>query len=190
MENGYKQRYSHLKRRNRDDAEKLFIENLKLVNYALRKIYGFGAEKDEDKYQNACLGLWNACVYYDEEKETSFSTYASRCIFNWISTENRKEAKRIHPSRYLSDAVSIDKNDWDGEPPTLADVIPSPDSEKAFELADFQEFLGGLTPDERKVANAMIRGEPVYKLQKRIGKTWWWGKQQKEGIKRKFEGIV
>ena len=185
---GYKRRYSERKHRSREEAEKLFLENQKCVKYTLRKMYGYEGERDEDKYQSACLGLWRACIYYDTDKNISFSTYANRCIFNQLVRDNPWNDKSAQPSCYLSDTAYFQSSDSDFEPSTIGEILPDPKSEREYETADFRDFLNRLSADEKKVANALIRGEPLYKLQSRIGKTWWWGKQQKDGIKRKMVG--
>lgn len=187
---GRRLRYAKKAKQNQKEAELLFSENLKLVKYQLRKMYGFDGERDEDKWQSGCLGLWRACIFYDSEKGIAFSTYANRCIFNQLVRDNPWDDKSAQPSCYLSENAHFQSADNDFEPSTIGELLIDQKSQKAFEAVDFRDFLQRLTADEQTIAGALIRGEPVYKLQKRIGKTWWWGKQQKDGIKRKLEGMI
>lgn len=62
--------------------EELFIENQALVPFTLSQLLQL--HKDQDLLQEGYIGLWNACLTFDESKGCKFSTYATYCIRNAI----------------------------------------------------------------------------------------------------------
>lgn len=59
--------------------EERFQENQKLVHFILQKKFPLVAF-DEDVIQEANMGLWKACIGFDEAKGYSFSTFAGTII--------------------------------------------------------------------------------------------------------------
>ncbi len=84
----------------------LISRYLDLIDAKLTQFHCSGAER-EDVKQEALMALLNAVKLYDPDKETRFSTFASRCVENSVlrSLQHRNTKK----ARLLSDAVSIDE---------------------------------------------------------------------------------
>lgn len=85
--------------------EERFEQNIKLVYDILNKKfpeYRF----DEDFQQIAMIGLWKACLSYDESNY-KFTTYAYPCIRNEILMELRKSKRRTKQVslEYLTDKI-------------------------------------------------------------------------------------
>lgn len=72
--------------------EELYFENEALVYHVLNKKFPM-SRYDDDFQQIARLGLWKACLSYDETKG-KFSTYAVPCIANQIKMELRKMGRK------------------------------------------------------------------------------------------------
>ena len=72
--------------------EELYFKNEPLVYYVLNKKFPMN-RLDDDFQQIARLGLWKACLRYDETKG-KFSTYAVPAIENEIKMELRKKSRK------------------------------------------------------------------------------------------------
>lgn len=77
----------------RDDAERLYRENEKLVHGALRRYFPKLAF-DEDIQQIARIGLWKACLSYQEDR-ACFSTAAYKFIANEVRMELRRKSRPL-----------------------------------------------------------------------------------------------
>ena len=91
--------------------EELYFENEALVYHVLHKKFPM-SRFDDDFQQIARLGLWKACLRYDETKG-KFSTYAVPAIENEIKMELRKMSRKpIEIS--LDDLIRDTSDDTDG----------------------------------------------------------------------------
>ena len=91
--------------------EELYFENEALVYHVLNKKFPM-SRFDDDFQQIARLGLWKACLRYDENKG-KFSTYAVPAIENEIKMELRKKSRKpIELS--LDDLIRDTSDDADG----------------------------------------------------------------------------
>lgn len=90
-------RNQHFSRRitmnSRDDAERLYRENKKLVHGALQRYFPTLAF-DEDIQQIARIGLWKACLSYQEDR-ARFSTAAYKFIANEVRMELRRKSRPL-----------------------------------------------------------------------------------------------
>ena len=84
--------------------EELYFKNEPLVYYVLNKKFPMN-RLDDDFQQIARLGLWKACLRYDETKG-KFSTYAVPAIENEIKMELRKMSRK--PIETSLDALITD----------------------------------------------------------------------------------
>ena len=73
--------------------EKIIIENLKLVNFVLKKMNISNKSNYEDYYQVGVIGLINAAKMFNYDSKFSFSTYAYVCIKNEILNYIKKNEK-------------------------------------------------------------------------------------------------
>lgn len=86
----------------------LVTKYLELIDRKLRGFPGFQGESDDAK-QEALISLVNAIQTYDESKQTSFATYAGRCIDNAILNFAEKlSAKKVQT---LKTAVPMEEAD-------------------------------------------------------------------------------
>ena len=92
-----------------DKKEKLFNENSKLVHYVLNKSFQ-GKEtyipgyQYDDIVQVGNIGLWRACLTFNSNKNTKFSTYAYHLIRQEILLAIRKSKQ----DKILNQSVSLD----------------------------------------------------------------------------------
>lgn len=93
--------------------DNLITENIKLVNYVIKKM-GFFYNKD-DYYEIGIIALINASKTFDEKKHCEFSTYAITCIKNEILKYIRLEKCDKRKANYnvvsLENGVKNSKND-------------------------------------------------------------------------------
>ena len=136
--------------RDRTEAEKLFSENSNLIYAALSKYLPEEA-KDEDIQQIAAIGLWKACLAYDEGAGTKFITFAYRCMRNEIYVELRRRKRREinPPSLSLEQRVSADCCF------TWADIIPG---DMDVDWADFEGLYAALSERQQFILRERLRG--------------------------------
>lgn len=98
-----------------DEQVKLYEENEKLVSFVISRYYPTFLN-NEDVRQIGKLGLWKACISYNDSK-VKFSTYGCCLIRNEISlhfrTSTRK--KRIPDNQIVSLSYVIDGEKIHGE---------------------------------------------------------------------------
>lgn len=98
--------------------EKLIEHNLRLVAYIVKKRYSESNEQ-EDLISIGTIGLIRAVETFSGDKNTSFSTYAGKCIDNQIKMYFRK-IKHQQTEVYLDSPIEVDK---EGNPLTIADIF-------------------------------------------------------------------
>lgn len=98
--------------------EELYFENEALVYHVLHKKFPM-SRFDDDFQQIARLGLWKACLRYDETKG-KFSTYAVPAIENEIKMELRKMGRK--PIEVSLEALVKD-TDENGERLTISGML-------------------------------------------------------------------
>lgn len=108
---------------NEREIEKRISDNQKLVYFVIKNHFP-SLIQDEDISQVGTIGLWKACISYNEAK-SAFSTYAITCIKNEINHELRKRKKyeRLDVSVSLNDHIEIDRD----QKTELIDTIPDED---------------------------------------------------------------
>ncbi len=130
-----------------DNEEKLFLENMKLVTYALNKCKCF---YDDDLKQECYLALWKAVKAFDETRGFKFSTFAMRCILNKIYMTWRDRDKK--------------KYQWDyGE-----EIEKLRDYENYTYLVD---LLDGKDVDVQKIIVLLIQGYSQREIKQILGRS-------------------
>ena len=104
-----------------DKANKLFLDNQALVTYVLTNIVKNWPSHTrqfhyEDMSQSGLIGLWKACMKFDESKGYEFATFAVPAIRNEIYMYVRKNIQKA------PDTISLETPMGD-EGLTLADMI-------------------------------------------------------------------
>lgn len=116
---------------------KLIEHNLRLVSYIVRKNYSESKEQD-DLISIGTIGLIRAAETFNNDKQISFSTYASKCIDNQIKMYFRK-IKRQQTEIYMNEPIDTDK---DGNQITIADIFKDPSciADEVDLLINFQKL--------------------------------------------------
>lgn len=148
----------------RNEQEQLFQQHLDLVYFAMWKYYPTFA-KDEDLKQEALLGLWQACLTYDESK-SKFSTYAVSCMLNKMKVWLRDRSK--HP-----DTVSLSTpiGGYEEEGMTLEDTIEDPVISIDVGYLDLKNFIESLSPRDQQIVKLRIQGLKQIQIAQELGMT-------------------
>ena len=148
----------------RNEQEQLFYKNLNLAYFILWKHYPTFAQ-DEDLEQEAMLGLWQACLSYDQQK-SMFSTYASRCIHNRLRLWLRERSKHL-------DTVSINSpiRGYEEKGLTLEDTIEDPVPAIDEGYIDLKDFLASLSERDQKIVKLRMQGLTHEQIAQKLGMT-------------------
>lgn len=146
------------------DREQKIIDNMGLVHYVLHKYFPLYID-NQDNIQNGYVGLIKAVDSFDESTGNTFSTYASRCIFNEIAMDLRRRNK------YAKDislhAVLAEGNTRD-DPLTIKDVLSYEDDYTPLYI---QEFVHCLDEREVLVLRYLMAGKNQTYISNRLGMT-------------------
>jgi len=130
------------------NSYELFRKNTKLAYYTLHR-YIPKYSQDEDMKQVALLGLWKACLTFDERRNCRFSTYAMKCILNQVNQEFRKT--RV-PTISIETPISDDGL-------TLGDILVDTKTEvEDTTAADFSKFINYLSEVDKKIIKYLLLG--------------------------------
>lgn len=104
-------------------SEERYLNNEKLV-FGYLNTFRPDLSHDEDYIQLAKMGLWLACLNYDEERDTAFSSFAYKVIDNEFNKEFVRlysQKRRINLStRNLEDPIK------DVDSKCLMDILSNP----------------------------------------------------------------
>ncbi|MGL4988129.1 MAG: sigma-70 family RNA polymerase sigma factor [Cetobacterium sp.] len=78
-----------------ESLEKIFIEYKNIINMRNRELYLNGADR-EDLVQEGMIGLIKAIKSFDENRSSTFSTFASLCIKRQIITAVKNYSSERH----------------------------------------------------------------------------------------------
>lgn len=92
---------------NKNEREKLVLDNINLVYYILKKLGLYGLENMEKYYDLGVIGLVSGANNYDPTLDIKPSTYLIKCIKNSILREKRNECRVFKFN--LDNAISFDK---------------------------------------------------------------------------------
>ena len=135
-----------------------------------------GADRD-DIVQEGMIGLFNAVRTFDAGKNTSFATYADRCISNQIISAVRAAGRKKHSP--LNSAVSLQQPGRGEDGEALADILAAgsdADPEAAAVLAEAEAAIFGedsrlFSGFERKVFSALCEGESYSEIAAATGRS-------------------
>lgn len=148
----------------RNEQEQLFQQHLDLVYFAMWKYYPTFA-KDEDLKQEALIGLWQACLTYEESK-SKFSTYAVSCILNKMKVWLRDRSK--HPDTI---SLSTPIGGYEEEGLTLEDTIEDPVLAIDEGYIDLKDFLASLSERDQKIVKLRMQGLTQKQIAQELGMT-------------------
>lgn len=137
----------------RDDAERLYRENEKLVHGALHRYFPTLAF-DEDIQQIARIGLWKACLNYDADR-SRFSTAAYKFIANEVRMELRRKSRKLEVLTVSLNELLPDSNGTAMDCAEFLDVMSSTDD---IDWCDFEAFWTSLTQRQRIIVTNRMAG--------------------------------
>ena len=136
-----------------------------LVNMKVAKYYIIGAEK-EDIVQEGMIGLYKAIKNFENDKDTSFKSFANICIERQLITAVKSSNRQKHAplNSYLSLNISAYDNEDDTE---LIDIFDNNTIEDPLETITKKEYYKtvedtidkSLSRFEKQVLEKYIQGE-------------------------------
>ena len=143
--------------------DELITNNMKLVHYVIHRNFPtFG--KNEDVFQEGCIGLIKAADSYDETKG-EFRNYAYTSILNTIRSYFNRNKQDV-------EILSLDyETDMGDDCVTLLDVIPDDTSDKWFDKVERDIFISSLTNQEKEVVKLMKEGKTNNEIAEMFGVT-------------------
>lgn len=143
--------------------EELYFENEALVYHVLHKKFPM-SRFDDDFQQIARLGLWKACLRYDETKG-KFSTYAVPAIENEIKMELRKMSRKPTHLEISLDALIRDTPD-DADRLTISGICMG---EQDVEFIDTTWIDKELTDRQKRILSLLYDGMVQADIAREIG---------------------
>lgn len=134
-------------------AEKLYLENENLVYGTLHRYFPTLAF-DEDIQQIARIGLWKACLSYQEDR-ARFSTAAYTFIANEVRMELRRKSRKMEALTISLNEFLPDSNGAAMDCAEFLDVTPSTDD---IDWCDFEAFWTSLTQRQRIIVTNRMAG--------------------------------
>lgn len=141
--------------------EELYFENEALVYHILNKKFPM-SRFDDDFQQIARLGLWKACLRYDETK-SKFYTYAVPAIENEIKMELRKMSRK--PIEISLDDFVKDTSD-DSDRLTISGICMG---EQDVEFIDTTWVDKELTNRQKRILSLLYEGMVQADIAREIG---------------------
>ena len=135
------------------EAGKLYLENENLVYGTLQRYFPMLAF-DEDIQQIARIGLWKACLNYQEDR-ARFSTAAYKFIANEVLMELRRKSHKMEALTVSLNELLPGSNGTTMDCAEFLDVTPSTDD---IDWCDFEAFWTSLTQRQRFVVTNRIAG--------------------------------
>lgn len=146
------------------DREQKIIDNMGLVHYVLHKYFPLYID-NQDNIQNGYVGLIKAVDSFDESTGNTFSTYASRCIFNEIAMDLRRRNKY---AKDISLHAVLAEGDTRDDPLTIEDILSYEDDYTSLYI---QEFVHCLDEREVLVLRYLMAGKNQTYISNRLGMT-------------------
>lgn len=142
--------------------DELVTNNIKLVYHVIHRNFpSFG--RDEDVFQEGCIGLVKAADSFDESKG-EFRNYAYTSILNTIRNYFSRNKQEVD---VLSLDYMVDTND--GESVAMIDIIPDDTFDKWFDKVERDVFIESLGERERKVIGLLKQGKSYGEIGKELG---------------------
>lgn len=163
---------------NIDALDILLARYKSIASQICRSYFLIGAEQD-DLMQEAMIGLYKACISYDETNNTKFSTFARLCITRNIQTAvktaNRLKNRMLNNSVRLSNQGKVSTDDDESQPSIIipaTTLSPADMIEEAERLEEIKIFINKtLSPFERKVLNLYLTGCTYTQIALEFNKT-------------------
>lgn len=158
-------------------TEELLEEYKDLVKAKANLYFMLGADK-EDIVQEGMIGLYKAIKSFDDEKGSSFKTYAELCInrqiVSAIVAANRKKYAPLNTAVSLDRPVGDDENSLSlGETLVASNSFDPENSVLAEEMVELIMSPDAkiLSKSEREVLALLIDGNNYQEIAKLLGKS-------------------
>lgn len=145
--------------------EELYSRNEPLVRWTIKKYYPDFMD-DEDLMQEGRIGLWRACLAYDEKKGLKFSPVAVSYIRNALRDGYEKLYGRSLGKRQLLWNAQSLYEPIGCDDLLLQDIIPG-DTDIAF--LDISGALNQMSERDRKILHLSIAGFSQKEIRKKMG---------------------
>lgn len=144
--------------------EELYFQNEPLVRWTIKKYYPDFID-DEDLTQEGRIGLWRACLAYDEKKGLKFSPVAVSYIRNALRRGYEKlYGRSLGKRQFLWNVQSLYES-IGCDDLLLKDIIPG-DTDVAF--LDISEALSRMSDRDREILYLTIVGFSQKEIAKRV----------------------
>lgn len=144
--------------------DELITDNMKLVYYVIHRNFPMFA-KNEDVFQEGCIGLIKAADNYEEGKG-EFRNYAYTSILNAIRTY-------LRANKQDTEVLSLDytMNIDDDESVALIDIISDDSFDKWFDKVERDIFLQSLSKREQRIVQLLKEGKNQTEIGEEFGVT-------------------
>lgn len=137
--------------------EERFIENENLVYFVLKSYYP-NFLYNEDYQQEGRVGLWRACLAFDETRNIQFSTVAVLYIRNAIQSALQRDYRRGEAREFRMQMLSLDcpvAAHKTGEQIYFRDTIPG---DMDVDFYDIRPILSRLTLKQKTAFLLALQG--------------------------------
>lgn len=170
-------------RRSREEAEELFLANMKLVPYIANQM---AIRVTDDTIQDGYIGLWKAALKFDESLGFQFATFAAPVIRNAIILAWRDRTRTPEGDISLEQAYLHD--DGGDTEVRYEDALVDPHGETAKEELLLDMYLTArLTEQEKTIAIMRMNGKPKTGIGKAFGHSDAWANDRIKSIQRKLK---
>lgn len=175
-------------RRSLEEAKKLFLDNMALVGYTIKKME---ISFTDDALQDGYLGLWKASMAYDDTQGMQFSSYAIPAIRGEIVRGWQNMNKNDCPILSLDHLMSDKLGPADEDGLELYAAVRDDKAEDLLEAVELKEWLcQTLNPTENYIVLRRMSGDTLANINKDHGKPRGWAESQinkaRKIIKREY----
>lgn len=157
-------------RRSREEAEQLLLDNLRLVPWTIRRM---GLTPDEDTVQDGNIGLWLACLAFDDTAGKRFSGYAISAIANMLKRKWQIEQRNVSPAVSLDETGTGDEDG--GAPGAVGSVVE--DKRQTQSLLDLETRVymeQTFSSDDRYILSRRMEDATLPEIGGEVGRTGEW----------------
>ena len=169
--------------RSHEEAEELFLENMKLVPYVANSM---AINVTEDTIQDGYIGLWKAALIFDESRGLKFATFAAPVIRNSIIMAWRSFSRTV-PS-YISLEQAYLHDDSGDTDVMYSDVLTDPNAERVWEELLLDIYLDERLPElEKRIVLMRMYGKPKTYIGNAFGHSDFWANDRIKSIQQKIK---
>jgi RNA polymerase sporulation-specific sigma factor len=151
-------------------AEELLIQKYSVLVRACARPYFLAGGDSEDLIQEGMLGLVCAIRHYNPGRESSFKTYAERCIRSRLFTAIKSAARFKH--RPLNESISIESPQFDEGQTLSQNYLRDPEELVIYqELTDELKSSDLLSKFENEILRYYLDGLSYADIALKVGRT-------------------